>query len=94
MSAWTQGTRTVRVHSGPTLSQTLAAEIAATQTKPTARPEARRDTFTRYERPAEAIRGEALRNQIRSLEAAEPRNRAERRQLAAILQRLRKELNG
>ncbi len=93
MSAWTQGQRTVAVHSGPTLSQTLAAEIAASSPK---RRDVtrRRDPFTDYQRPAEAVRGEALRNQIRSLEATEPRNRAERRQKTAILQSLRKELNG
>ncbi len=88
--SWTTGYRVVAVHHGPTLSQTLASELAASKTQ---RPY-RQPRMSDYQRLAETIRGEILRNQIRSLEAADPRNRHERRKRTAMIRDLQSALSG
>ena len=99
MSDWTtgRGTQTLTPTTGPTRTETLAAEIAAenkSEKTQTVRRSRGRIHDIGYQRPKEAQRGETLQNQIRSLERTDPRNRFERRQKRELLQCLRKELNG
>lgn len=91
---WTVGNRTAVDYAGPTLSQTLAAEIAATPARTARTVRTVRTGVKRTVRASRESRDTALRNQIRSLQDAEPRTRHERRKRRAMIRDIQTVLDG